>query len=221
MGVNMDAICMTYHEDSLAQVIDMRASAGNANFHDGEPTRGRIELSRSVSRAVHHCGVVVSEEGGEIDMSLDLSALPLAITDLYFVTAPEDKSQLASELKLQITDKCRGSKLNEYVRTPCEPNATVIMCSLSRTESGKWIVRGLGREVTDHADLADYEPIRAALVDCQQHHLNWERREGLVKLRVLRKLERMTKDSTSDFANLLNGIMELPVPVFQLVIKWL
>merc|ERR1712232_738977 len=190
------------------------------NVHDGEPTRGKIELSRSVSRAVQHCGANVLESGGEVAMALDLAALPHAVTDLYFVMTPESNSEPAStELRLQITDKCRGRQLSEYVHKPTDSTATVIMCSLSRTEDKKWIVRGLGCEMEKPGE--DYEPIRAALAQHQQHHLNWERREDLVKIRVLKKLDRMTKESVSDTAELLNRILDLPVPVFQLVVKWL
>lgn len=177
---------------------------------------------------MQHLGEEVLETGGEIAMALDLTALPNAVTDLYFVMKPQSNSVPTSELKVRITDKCRGRQLSEYVHTPCVPNATVIMCSLSRTDDKKWIVRGLGLEMNNASTDYDLEVgsafrlgLRAAVADFQGHHLNWERREDIVKLRVLKKLGRITKDSTSDTARLLNHMLDLPVPVFQLVVKWL
>jgi hypothetical protein len=216
---DMDVVCMTYKEDLLAHVMDMRAGAVDGVM-DGETTRGKLDLNRSISRAVLHQG---KEEGSpkELSMVMDLSALPLSVTDIFFVAAPEGNAASPPELKLQLRDKIRERHLTEYAYTPSAIGRQVILCSLSRTDAKKWVVRRICNEVAENPNSAgeisadEYDRIKDKLAESQLHHLNWERRKDLVKLKVLKKLERMNLDSDSQFAQLLSKVLDLPVPLFQ------
>jgi hypothetical protein len=217
----VDGMCMIYDEEQLVQIIDMRSSTQDKGIYDGEPSRDTVALCRSVSRAVQHTGDEQTDDGVEVGMLLDISALPINITDLYFVLGSCSGEPLSSDITVKVVDTCLGRQLSECSYRAEGSANTVVMCNVTRTEAGKWIIQRLGLELNGSPEDKEYETLRRALVEHQAHHLNWDRREDIVKLRVLKKLERMVPASESEFAALLNRVLELPVPVFQLLVKWL
>eukprot|EP00435_Cladocopium_sp_Y103_P028735 s2854_g7.t1 len=166
------------------------------------------EISKSVGRAVSSW---TQENGNESRLQLDLSALPFDVTEMYFVISAEESYDLSnfSSASFSLVDLARNQELSSY---ECKLGASqgFIICSLSRFENG-WVVLDVG-EPTDET--------MSVLADRQSRHLNWERRRDLVKLRVLYKCQRMSRCSDADFALLMQFIMELPVAVFQSLVKF-
>lgn len=218
----LDGICMVYSEEKLSQVVDFRSADAGIDTFDGEPTRDALIRCRSINRAVRHSGDVCSAQGGEHRMTLDLAALPLNVTDLYFVLSAYDSADLSvfPNPSVEIHDTASGRELTEYTISSAGHTQGIVMCSFSRTESRKWVVRKLGLPTSGNSK--NYEPIRQTIQELQASYLNWERRETLVKMRVLHKLDRMHKSSVSEFADFLQRfVLDLPVPAFQRVVNML
>ncbi|CAE8594137.1 unnamed protein product, partial [Polarella glacialis] len=93
-----------------------------------------------------------------------------------------------------------------------------VMCGLTR-HGGGWVLHTIG--TPSDGGGKSYDPILRSLSERQDFHLNWERRRDLVKLRVLYKTGRMSQISDSDFAELLQVVLDMPLALFQLLMKWL
>jgi len=219
----LDGICMIYCGGNLAQVIDFRSAHEDRYVHDGEHNEEAATLCRSIHRAVQHSGDIMSEVGGEHRMSLDLDALPPGVTDLFFVLAAFDCNDLSlfENVAVGIHDVVLGRELTNYRIETAGHAQAVVMCSFTReADHGKWVVYGLGIPTT--GNTKDYEPIKNTISSrCQMSYSRWERRECIVKIRVLHRCKRLTQASTNEFAKLLWRILELPTNVFQLVVLWL
>jgi len=216
---SLDGICMVYEEENLMQIMSLAADNEPGMGEEGK-TRQEIQRCRSISRAVQRNG---ESTRGQHLMTMDLAALPPEVTDMYFVLAASGGSTLRTfpEVSVQIQDAFSKQVLTEYRTESGSGAEAMLLCRLSRTgtQARKWILRGLG--AASGGSAADYEPLIETVAGLQAGYLRWERREDLVKLRVLHKLGRMSQASTSNFALFLQGLLELPVPVFQLVVLWL
>jgi len=168
------------------------------------------EISKSVRRAV---GSWTVESGTESRLQVDLSALPSDVTEVYFAissdVASQDLRSFASA-NFSLVDLARNQELSSYECKLDTDSSDMILCSLSRFQNG-WVVVGVSEPTSN---------LMSVLADRQSRHLNWERRRDLVKLRVLHKCKRMGRCSDADFAQLMQFIMELPVAVFQSLVKF-
>uniref|UniRef100_A0A7S1RZM6 TerD domain-containing protein n=1 Tax=Alexandrium catenella TaxID=2925 RepID=A0A7S1RZM6_ALECA len=212
----LDGICLVYREDDPVHTVDFRSAHASAGRRR-EATREASQRCQAIGRAIRHSGDVMSDTGGEHRMSLDLAALPTDVTDLYFVLAGYDCRDLSQfpNPAVEIVDAHSQKSMMRYSLASAGSAEAVIMCSLSRAESRKWIVRGLG--IPTAGSVRDYAPIKAAIAKLQVGYGHWERRGDLVELKVLHKLGRVTRAGTSEFAGFVQALMALPVPVFQLV----
>jgi len=151
-------------------------------------------------------------------MIVDVSAMPMEVTDLFFVMSSFEADDLSSftSPSFSLIDVAREQELTTYSFTP-QSTRSAIVCNLSR-HNNAWVVHGVGKPCM--GDSRTTEELLNVLADFQGRHLNWERRRELVKLRVLQNCGRMAKSSGSDFALLMQMIMELPVEVFQSLLKF-
>lgn len=209
----LDGICLVYREDELVHTVDFQS----AHNHKRDTTREASQRSKAISRAIQHSGDDMSDTGGQHRMTLDLAALPTDVTDLYFVLAGYDCKDLSlfPNPSVEIIDAHSRQNMMKYTLSSAGSAEAVIMCSLTKAESRKWIVRGLGMPTS--GSVKDYEPIKAAISKLQVGYGHWERRAQLVELKVLHKLGRMSQHSSSEFAVFMQQVLSLPVPIFQLV----
>ncbi|CAK0856507.1 unnamed protein product [Prorocentrum cordatum] len=197
-------ICMVYEGGRLVQIVDV-VSAGGVRY-DGEESEESAALARAVSRAVRHRGDA-GGGGAALGVEVDLSALPLQVTDLYFVLAEAEARgppRLAGST-VAVRDAACGRVLTEYiVDSTCDSRAAV-MCSLSKDpDHKKWVVHGLG--LKSRGSATQYGPIRETIAARQAGYLRWERRAAIVTVRTLHKLDRLKRGSQSKFASLLWGV---------------
>jgi len=216
----LDGICMIYCGDSLAQVIDFRSAHEDRHVHDGEETEEAAALCRSIQRAVRHSGDIASDGGGEHRMALDLEALPPNVTDLFFVLAAFECKDISlfTDPCVEIHDVVSGRELTSYRVGAMEHTQALIICSFTKDpDHAKWVVHGLGYPTEGSA--RDYGPVKRTVAQrCQGSYSRWERRQHLVKIRVLHKCKRLTALSSNQFAQFLWRVLDLPVSIFQLVI---
>jgi len=207
----LDVMCLVYEEDKLSQIVDFKSSR-EAEL-DGH--------ARSIARAVWHGGDETTMLGGEQRVLLDLAALPPSVTDIFFVLASYGADNLSSFANptVQIYDEVSKHLLTEYSIGKAAAAKGNIMCKVSRTDLRRWIVQGLG--VPTNGYVNDYAPICKAIAKMQVGYESWDRRKQMVSLRVMAKLHRMTRGSSSDIATFFWRVLELPVPVFQAIVMWL
>jgi len=220
----LDGICLIFSEDDLVEVVDFRSASGESNVRRSpasQSSRQSAFRTRGVNRAVQHSGDVMSETGGQHRISLDLAALPPDVTDLYFVLAGYDCKDISlfPNPAVEIIDACSRQNMMKYSIASAGSTEAVIMCSLTRAESRKWIVRGLG--IPTEGNVNNYDPIQAVVAKLQVGYGHWERRSELVLLRVLHKLDRLLQSSSSDFGCFMGRVLALPVPIFQLVVTFM
>jgi hypothetical protein len=218
---HLDGVCMVYSSSHLSQVIDFRSAATEHLVHDGESSGEVASLCRSIGRAIRHGGDEQTPSGGEHRISMDLDALPLSVTDLYFVLACCDGRDLSyfNNIQVQIHDAVMERQLTNYGVADAGDAQAVVLCKLARdADHGKWVVHGLGFPA--EGNIKDYGPIRSLLAEKQGGYSRWHRRKDLILLRALHKERRMTENATNEFAQLLWRLLKLPIPAFQVVVKW-
>eukprot|EP00931_Biecheleriopsis_adriatica_P063711 TRINITY_DN3863_c0_g1_i1.p1 TRINITY_DN3863_c0_g1~~TRINITY_DN3863_c0_g1_i1.p1 ORF type:complete len:1082 (-),score=256.16 TRINITY_DN3863_c0_g1_i1:65-3310(-) len=216
----LDCTCFAYAEENLATIVNFQLSSPPDENDSEAKTKDQLhqlDLSRSINRALS-----VPEDDGSDQMpkdaklKIDLSALPSEVTDLYFMVAsPEARLSSAGPLSFTVKDVVRDNALSTYNFVGGDLKAAIV-CNLSRYGSG-WVVHTLHMAADAAAD--NLEPTLRILEDRQGHHMNWERRRDLVRLRALHKSGRMNPDSRSETAMLMQMVMDLPVAVFQLLVK--
>eukprot|EP00929_Paragymnodinium_shiwhaense_P011464 TRINITY_DN11718_c0_g1_i1.p1 TRINITY_DN11718_c0_g1~~TRINITY_DN11718_c0_g1_i1.p1 ORF type:complete len:1111 (+),score=297.81 TRINITY_DN11718_c0_g1_i1:106-3438(+) len=217
----LDGACFVYAEERLCQVVDFRSAEQEIQVHDGADTKDTLSMSRKIARAVTHSGDMMTEIGGEHHMKVNLAAIPSEVTDMYFVLSAYDAKDLSAfpNPAVEIHDIVSGRELSEYTIASAGKSQAVIMGSFSKLDSGKWIIKGIGQ--TCEGNAKDYQPIRDALADLQKQYVRWENRGDLVKLRLLKKLDRLKKGGDSKFAQLMNWACDMPLEVFQALIKFI
>jgi len=217
----LDGVCMVYSGSHLSQVIDFRSAAdGELSVHDGESTGEVASLCRSISRAIRHGGDERTASGGEHRISMDLDALPLSVTDLYFVLACCEGRDLSyfQDTRVEIIDAVMERPLTNYGVSDVGDSQAVVLCKLARDpDHGKWVVHGLGFPA--QGTIKDYGSIRSLLAEKQGGYSRWHRRKDLVLLRALHKERRITESATNEFAQLLWRLLNLPVGAFQVAVK--
>lgn len=222
-GHCLDGICMIYSGSQNAEVIDFRSSMEAFETRGDEAdSKESLARSRSIARAVHHSGDRKTEQGGEHRISMDLDALPLSVTDLFFVIAASESRFLSQfrNTRVRIHDVVLGRLLTEYSIASAGQAQAVVMCSLTKdADHSKWVVHGLG--IPTAGTVKDYEPIRKTLAGRQASYLRWEQRKHIVLLRALRKRKRMTQHATNEFARFMWRVLDLPISAFQGVVEWL
>lgn len=219
----LDGICMVYSGSQLVHVIDYKSSTEGVLLHDGEETAESLALSRAIARAVQHSGdVIKSTGGGAHTIDVNMSALPLEVTDLFFVMSAFDADDLSffTNPTVQIIDSEDSRTLSQYGVASAGKAQSVIMCSFSlEPNHKKWVVRGLG--IPSAGNAKDYGPLREKIAEQQASFLRWHRRKGIVSLRVLHMCKRVTRGGNSNLAKYLWQVMELPTGVFQLMVSFL
>ncbi|CAJ1415005.1 unnamed protein product [Effrenium voratum] len=213
----VDCSCIIYAEEHLVHATnfsspiqqDATEPVKKDNYHFEE-------MLKSVRRALTHCSDTSNKEAR---LRIDLSALPLEVTDMYFVISTFEADDLSnfSGASLSLVDLARDQELTNYACDLGCASTSSVVCSLSRHDNG-WVVMGVGVPCNAGRNM---ESLLAVLAERQGRHLNWERRRELVKLRVLHKCQRMSRCSDADFAMLMQKIMELPVAVFQSLMKFM
>jgi len=218
----LDGICMIYSGEELSEVVDFRSAIEQQLVYDGARTPEAASLARSIGRAIRHSGDMMSDKGGEHRMWADLDALPLSVTDLFFVLASfasGDLSLFGNPL-VQIHDAVLGRQLTQYNLGEAGDAQAVVMCSLSRDpDHGIWVVHGLG--IPTQGNAKNYGGIRETLTKLQGGYSRWGRRKDIVLLRSLHEHARVSENSKSEFADTLNSVLGLPIPIFQLLLTWL
>jgi stress response protein SCP2 len=204
-----------YAENKMAQVIDF-VLGSEARASDTDTAQQSSALGLAVSRAATSGG----EDPHDPRLVLDLSALPLEATDLFIslTTFETDKLSHFPNLTVDLFDFDAQRKLTSYALPAMLDTKAVVALSLSRPD-GAWVMHGLG--VPSEGNVRHYDPIHAVISLRQDDYLRWDRRQHLVKLRVMHKTGRITEASTNDFAKFMWGVIELPIPLFQLVVRWL
>eukprot|EP00927_Polykrikos_kofoidii_P018835 TRINITY_DN18778_c0_g1_i1.p1 TRINITY_DN18778_c0_g1~~TRINITY_DN18778_c0_g1_i1.p1 ORF type:complete len:1143 (+),score=210.58 TRINITY_DN18778_c0_g1_i1:104-3430(+) len=217
----LDGCCLVYQEHSLLQIVDFRSAHQDRKVHSGKESRSASRLCRAITRALRHSGDDTTSTGGQHRITLDLAALPSQVTDIYFVLSAFESRDLSRfrNPTIEIHDAVTMRPLTEYTLSSAGNAQAVVMCSLSKAENRKWIVHGLG--IPTDGNVEDYTPIRETIAKLQEDYSNWDRRKNVIKLRLLDRDNRMTSHSTSETAALFRGVLNLPIPLFQHLVKFL
>eukprot|EP00933_Yihiella_yeosuensis_P074135 TRINITY_DN8296_c1_g1_i1.p1 TRINITY_DN8296_c1_g1~~TRINITY_DN8296_c1_g1_i1.p1 ORF type:complete len:1087 (-),score=248.94 TRINITY_DN8296_c1_g1_i1:268-3528(-) len=217
----LDASCYAYAEEDLVHIVDFKQAIEDPNVAFATKDVHFQKLARVVNQSVR----LDLEPGAQMQkIRLDLAALPPEVTDLYFVLSAFEADTLGTfcDLKASLIDESREKALTTMPSQKVEAQKTkekaLALCNLSRYSTG-WVLHRLDQTCGD-GHVKNVEPILKFLNDKQSVHLNWERRQTLVLLRTLHKTGRMSASSTSDFAQLLNQVMNLPLGIFQLFMKY-
>lgn len=227
----LDGSCVIYAGSDPIDVVDFRSRSRNgaesvlpSPSHDGkrrqqEADEQSLKLRRGIARCIQHSGDETTETGAMQRISIDMTAVPGEVTDIYFVLSAYEESTLATftNVHIGIYDVQSNRKLTSYRLSDAGATKAAVMCSLSRPE-GKWIVQGVGKHCLGNVN--DYEPVIQAIADRQNDYDCWVRRKHLVLLRVMLKLDRLTESSTSNFAKFIWGALRFPTPVFQRVVQF-
>lgn len=217
----LDCSCFVFAEEHFLHCANFSGAAAGQDAAGASGTSKdgfhQEELIKKVKRALRHCAPT-SEHAQEARMIVDVSAMPMEVTDLFFVMSSFEADDLSSftSPSFSLIDVAREQELTTYSFAP-QSTRSAIVCNLSR-HNNAWVVHGVGKPCM--GDSRKTEELLNVLADFQGRHLNWERRRELVKLRVLQNCGRMAKSSGSDFALLMQMIMELPVEVFQSLLKF-
>ncbi|CAE7510219.1 unnamed protein product [Symbiodinium natans] len=216
----LDCSCYVFAEEHFLHCANFSApSAGQDAAQTGnKDSFHKEELTKKVKRALRH-SPPASEHAQEARMIVDVSAMPNEVTDLYFVMSTFEADDLANftSPSFSLIDVAREQELTSYSFTPTKSQSAIV-CNLSR-HNNAWIVMGVGTPCK--GDSRKPDELLKRLADFQGRHLNWERRRDLVKLRVLEKCGRMARCSGSEFAMLMQMTMDLPVAVFQSLLKFI
>lgn len=220
---HLDSICLAYAGSRLVQIVDMHSQVDASILHfDGEANSKNTEMSRATSRAIKHSGDLTSngEHVNEQRIRLDLAALPLEVTDLFIVLAAFEADDLSNFTNptCKLLDPVAGRELTTYTPPSHGKSKAIVMCQMMRLGDG-WIMNGLGLPTS--GGLNHHEPMKKFLLGLQNSYLRWDRRKEFVKLRLLLKKSRLAESSDNEFAQLLHRILKLPLPIFQLLLKWI
>eukprot|EP00930_Biecheleria_cincta_P061728 TRINITY_DN4728_c0_g5_i1.p1 TRINITY_DN4728_c0_g5~~TRINITY_DN4728_c0_g5_i1.p1 ORF type:complete len:1103 (+),score=189.44 TRINITY_DN4728_c0_g5_i1:52-3309(+) len=219
----LDCRCIAYAEEKIIAQISIQSTVleeeDAPNRMVTKESQHQKTVCHSVMRATRCLLEPSSESGTSQQFHIDLAALPPEITDLYFIMSALATDDLSSfgNTSVAIVQSSRQKQLSEYTCNVGHHKA-VVVSKLTR-HGGGWVLFGLGLPLQVMAD--DVAQITAILDAQQTCHLNWERRRDLVKLRVLHKCKRTVRESTSDFAEMLEATLALPLAVFQLLVKML
>lgn len=218
----LDGVCFVYCEESLAHIIDFRCHSRAGSIHDGPATPAAERQSLSIARAVHHSdGWLEAAEDDCHRLIVDLQALPLEVTDLYFVMMASEHDAMVQfpEPAIQIHDCGTRRLLSEYCCQDTAGADAVVMGRLSRPDGGTWLFHAVGAPT--EGNVNNYGTIRQVLAQVQKGYSHWERRETLVKLRVMLRKGYIDEGPTGNLAQMLWAVLRLPTPVFQLLVMLL
>jgi stress response protein SCP2 len=212
---HVTAAFFVYAESKLAQVCDFVLGT-EVRGGDSSTAASSSPLGLSVRRAVMAGG----EDIQKPSLVLDLSALPAEATDMFITLASFEADELGHfpNLTIELYDSEARRKLTSYVLPPNLDSKAVVACTLSRPD-GAWVVHGLSLPAGGHS--RQFDPIHDVIAKRQDDYLRWERRQHLVKLRVMHKTKRITEASTNDFAKFMWHVILMPIPLFQLVVRCL
>jgi len=218
----LDGVCFVYCEESLAHIVDFRCHTKAGGIHDGPAGAAAERRTLSIARAVHHSdGWVEAAEDDCHRLVVDLQALPLEVTDLYFVMMASEYDAMAQfpDPAIEIRDCGTQRQLSEYCCKDTAGAEALIMGRLARTEGGTWLFYAMGAPT--EGNVQNYDPVRQVLAQVQKGYSHWERREVLVKLRIMLRNGYIDEGPTGNFARMLWAVLRLPTPVFQLLVMML
>jgi stress response protein SCP2 len=209
------AAFFVYAESKLAQVVDFVLGA-EVRGTDVATAANSSPLGLSVSRATRSGG----EDIRDPSLTVDLSALPAEATDMFIALSTFEADQLCHfpNLTVELYDSEAKRKLTSYVLPSDLETKAVVACTLSRPD-GAWVLHGLA--LPSGGNMRHFDPIHGVISKRQDDYLRWERRQHLVKLRVMHKNSRITEASTNEFAKFMWGVIVMPIPLFQLVVRCL
>jgi len=220
----LDGFCLVYADSKLLRVFDLESDRGAARHqhrHDWEAPApegdtAHLVLMRAIGRAMWHGDDSTSEAGSKSRVcELDLHTLPPEVTDIYFVLAAGPVDTLASfpNLSMRLTDAATGRQLSDCGVEHCEEDA-MIMCALSHPPGSRtWMLHNLAQPT--QGGLQHFEHISALIMERQANYDRWARKRHLIELRILHKLKWISRDSSSQLARLMWGILDLPPACFQ------
>lgn len=185
---DVDCSCIIYAEEHLVYACKFSS-----------PFQGNVSSPVEMKDNFHHEGMAkavrmaLTSNSREAErfrrpMSIDVSALPREVTDIYFVMSAEEDEDLShfALANFSLTDLARHQELTS-LECRLDKARSVVVSSLSRHDNG-WVVLDLGDPCG-----GKLEPVMTTLADRQSRHLNWERRCDLIYLRVLHKCGRMAR----------------------------
>jgi len=217
----LDCSCIVYAEEHLVKVINFESlvkedKPDDPVTKDMDHTR---TLGMSLSKAMAFKVETEETAAEEQRLSIDVSALPEEVTDLFFVMSAFEADDLSGfdDTAISVVDTVLDRELIGYGFNAGQAKAALV-CNLSRHGAG-WVFHALGTP-TD-GTVKEYGPIIRLLEEKQNDHLNWERRKDMVQLRALHKCGRMNRSSDGDAAMLFQMILDMPLAVFQLLVKML
>lgn len=215
----LDCSCVVYAEENYVNTINLKAVTEPEEDSAAEVTKDGAHMNKLAKSATKSIlmSMDTPESTQDQTMKLELSALPAEVTDLFFVMSAyvaEDMSSYGT-LSMSLTDSFREKELSSYSFSAPNSKAAVVG-KLSRHGSG-WVFHTFGWPVD--ATVERTEELMTLLNDAQSDHLKWDRRNNLVKLRVLHRSGRMSQDSTSNDAKMMQSVMDLPLAAFQNLVK--
>jgi len=214
---SLDCCCLAYSESRLVRFSSYRGETQQV-LHSDSGTAAARSLCAGMARAMWQGEHRSDERGGLQHVELDLEAIPLQVTDIFFALSSygADNLEAFPRLTARIFEASSGRQLTEFVVTPPGDSRVVLMCSLSPIAGRQsWTVSTWGLPTS--GSTRNSEPLKRTIAEIQSDYERWNRREHLIKLRVLHKLRWITRHSSSQLAHLLWRILELPVPVFQIL----
>eukprot|EP00931_Biecheleriopsis_adriatica_P030884 TRINITY_DN18150_c0_g1_i1.p1 TRINITY_DN18150_c0_g1~~TRINITY_DN18150_c0_g1_i1.p1 ORF type:complete len:1183 (+),score=265.25 TRINITY_DN18150_c0_g1_i1:81-3551(+) len=216
-----DIVCLVYSRSKLVGVVDTKSAEGieGGGFTDLSTPDGAKRSFPNIN--------IVADSNGALHVSVNIEALSPSVTEIYFALSAFEVDDFGHFLEptVKVHDDATGRLLSSWTGPNCQKNADVptkslILCSMSWTQSQNWAIRTLGTYMKE-GSARDISPFQRMLEDHQAHYDRWLRREPLVKLRVLHQLKWLSRSSTNHFAQLLWQVLDLPLPVFQVLCSWL
>jgi hypothetical protein len=206
-----DIVCLLYGQSRLLSVVDTKTAdcEGGGQIIAGPIIRGFTNVD-------------VRFANGALYVAIKIAELSPLVTDIYFALSAFESDDLQSflEPKAIFRDVLQGRELTVCEAPACDgPTKSAIICSMSRSYGGNWVVQGIGAHC--EGSVRDIGPFTRIVADRQARYDRWERRAPFVHLRVLHKLQWLSRSSSSRFAQLLWFVLDLPVPVFQVLCSWL
>jgi len=204
-----DIGCLVYSKSKLMAVVDTKSAAGAQMQGPVSRTWDNVRISTD-SKGVHYISVTIAK-------------MASCVTDIYFslFAFESDDLQMFLEPTVKLCDAATGRELTTCVAPPYDgPTKSSMICALSFTHNGSWVLRMIGIH-NEGGSLRDTAPLERIVGDRQANFERWTRRSPIVKLRVLHRLKWLSRSSSSRFAQLLWLILELPMPVFQVLVSWL
>lgn len=209
-----DIVCLVYGQSQLLSVVDTKNNCeGGGHNIAGPIARGFTNID------------VGSLPNGALHVAIKLGELSPSVTDIYFALSAFESDDLRSFQmpKAVFRDVSQGRDLTVCRAPPCddgdEPTKSVLICGMSRTYGGNWVVQGIGAHC--EGSVREIAPFTRIVADRQARYDRWERRAPFVRLRVLHKLQWLSRSSSSRFAQLLWLVLDLPMPLFQVLCSWL